>query len=42
LVPGGKSVKYITRITATNSLKGFGKVLGSASPESCYAWYAGI
>ena len=39
---GYKSVKYITRITATDSLKGFGKGLGSASPEDGYAWYAGI
>ncbi len=39
---GYKSVKYITRITATDSLKRFGKGLGSASPESGYAWYAGI
>ena len=31
---GYKSVKYITRITATDSLKRFGKGLGSASPES--------
>jgi DMSO/TMAO reductase YedYZ molybdopterin-dependent catalytic subunit len=39
---GYKSVKYITRLTVTDSLKGFGKGLGSASPESGYAWYAGI
>jgi DMSO/TMAO reductase YedYZ molybdopterin-dependent catalytic subunit len=39
---GYKSVKYITRITATDSLKGFGKGLGSAAPEAGYAWYAGI
>jgi DMSO/TMAO reductase YedYZ molybdopterin-dependent catalytic subunit len=39
---GYKSVKYITRITATDSVKGFGKGLGSASPEGGYAWYAGI
>jgi DMSO/TMAO reductase YedYZ molybdopterin-dependent catalytic subunit len=39
---GYKSVKYITRITATDSLKKFGKGLGSASPEAGYAWYAGI
>jgi DMSO/TMAO reductase YedYZ molybdopterin-dependent catalytic subunit len=39
---GYKSVKYITRITATDSLKGFGKGLGSAAPEGGYAWYAGI
>jgi DMSO/TMAO reductase YedYZ molybdopterin-dependent catalytic subunit len=39
---GYKSVKYITRITATDSLKSFGKGLGSASPEAGYSWYAGI
>lgn len=39
---GYKSVKYIHRITATDSLKSFGKGLGSASPEAGYAWYAGI
>ena len=39
---GYKSVKYITRLTITDSLKQFGKGLGSASPESGYAWYAGI
>jgi DMSO/TMAO reductase YedYZ molybdopterin-dependent catalytic subunit len=39
---GYKSVKYITRITATDTLKNFGKGLGSASPEAGYAWYAGI
>jgi DMSO/TMAO reductase YedYZ molybdopterin-dependent catalytic subunit len=39
---GYKSVKFITRITATDSMKKFGKGLGSASPETGYAWYAGI
>ena len=39
---GYKSVKFITRITATDSLKGFGKGLGSASPEGGYSWFAGI
>jgi DMSO/TMAO reductase YedYZ molybdopterin-dependent catalytic subunit len=39
---GYKSVKYIVRLTATDSMKGFGKGLGSASPEGGYAWYAGI
>ena len=39
---GYKSVKYITRLTATDNLKGFGKGLGSPEPESGYAWYAGI
>ncbi len=39
---GYKSVKHITRLTVTDSLKGFSKGLGSASPEGGYAWYAGI
>jgi DMSO/TMAO reductase YedYZ molybdopterin-dependent catalytic subunit len=39
---GYKSVKYITHLTVTDSLKGFGKGLGSAAPETGYAWYAGI
>jgi DMSO/TMAO reductase YedYZ molybdopterin-dependent catalytic subunit len=39
---GYKSVKYITRLTVTDSLKSFGRGLGSASPEGGYAWYAGI
>jgi DMSO/TMAO reductase YedYZ molybdopterin-dependent catalytic subunit len=39
---GYKSVKFITHITVTDSMKKFGKGLGSASPEGGYAWYAGI
>jgi len=39
---GYKSVKFITSLTVTDSLKAFGKGLGSASPEAGYAWYAGI
>jgi DMSO/TMAO reductase YedYZ molybdopterin-dependent catalytic subunit len=39
---GYKSVKFITHLTVTDSLKGFGKGLGSAAPEGGYAWYAGI
>jgi DMSO/TMAO reductase YedYZ molybdopterin-dependent catalytic subunit len=39
---GYKSVKYVVRITATDSIKKFGKGLGSSSPEGGYAWYAGI
>jgi hypothetical protein len=39
---GYKSVKFIHRITPTDSLKGFGKGLGSSEPEAGYAWYAGI
>ena len=39
---GYKSVKYLTRLTVTDSLKGFGKGLGSQPPERGYSWYAGI
>jgi DMSO/TMAO reductase YedYZ molybdopterin-dependent catalytic subunit len=39
---GYKSVKFINRITATDSVKRFGKGLGSVSPEYGYSWYAGI
>ena len=34
---GYKSVKFITRLTVTDSMKSFGKGLGSASPEAGYA-----
>src|SRR3954468_9067788 len=39
---GYKSVKFINRIAGTDSLKPFGRGLGSASPEDGYSWYAGI
>lgn len=39
---GYKNVKYITHLTVTDSMKNFGKGLGSVSPEFGYAWYAGI
>ena len=39
---GYKSVKFVTHLTVTDSMKKFGKGLGSASPEAGYAWYAGI
>jgi DMSO/TMAO reductase YedYZ molybdopterin-dependent catalytic subunit len=39
---GYKSVKYITHLTVTDSMKCFGKGLGSVNPEFGYAWYAGI
>jgi hypothetical protein len=35
-------VKFITRLTVTDSLKEFGAGLGSSSPEAGYSWYAGI
>jgi DMSO/TMAO reductase YedYZ molybdopterin-dependent catalytic subunit len=39
---GYKSLKYVDRIIATDSMKKFGKGLGSVDPEYGYAWYAGI
>jgi DMSO/TMAO reductase YedYZ molybdopterin-dependent catalytic subunit len=39
---GYKSLKYVNRITVTDSMKHFGKGLGSVAPEYGYAWYAGI
>jgi DMSO/TMAO reductase YedYZ molybdopterin-dependent catalytic subunit len=40
---GYKSVKFITKLTVTGSLKGFGKGSSNASDEGgSYAWYAGI
>ena len=39
---GYKNVKYITRLTLTDTLKHVGKGLGSSAPEGGYAWYAGI
>ncbi|HWF12044.1 MAG TPA: molybdopterin-dependent oxidoreductase [Bryobacteraceae bacterium] len=39
---GYKSVKYLSRITVTDSLKSIGNGLGSISPEIGYSWYAGI
>ncbi|MGA2849911.1 MAG: molybdopterin-dependent oxidoreductase [Terracidiphilus sp.] len=39
---GYKSIKYITRLTVTDSMKRIGNGLGSASPDTGYSWYAGI
>lgn len=39
---GYKSIKFMTRITFTDTLKNIGKGLGSSSPEYGYSWYAGI
>ena len=39
---GYKSLKYVTRLTVTDSVKSFGKGLGSMEPEYGYSWYAGI
>ena len=39
---GYKSVKFLSRITVTDTLAHIGRGLGSASAEAGYAWYAGI
>jgi len=39
---GYKSVKYLSRITVTDTLKNIGAGLGSYAPEIGYSWYAGI
>jgi DMSO/TMAO reductase YedYZ molybdopterin-dependent catalytic subunit len=39
---GYKSIKYLSRITVTDSLKDIGDGRGSNSPEAGYSWYAGI
>ena len=39
---GYKNVKHLARLTVTDSVRNFGKGLGSAAPEAGYSWYAGI
>jgi len=39
---GYKSIKYLSRITVTDTLAEIGSGLGSVSPELGYSWYAGI
>lgn len=39
---GYKSVKYVVKLTAVDSVEAFGKGLGSAGAEFGYAWYNGI
>jgi DMSO/TMAO reductase YedYZ molybdopterin-dependent catalytic subunit len=39
---GYKSVKYLMRLTVTETMDGIGKGLGSSAPEFGYSWYAGI
>jgi len=39
---GYKSIKYLSRITVTDTLRTVGKGLGSAASEVGYSWYAGI
>ena len=39
---GFKSLKYLSRITVTDTVKNIGKGLGSSSPERGFSWYGGI
>jgi DMSO/TMAO reductase YedYZ molybdopterin-dependent catalytic subunit len=39
---GYKSVKYLSRITVTDTMKNIGRGLGSAAPDAGFSWYAGI
>ena len=39
---GYKSLKYITRLTLTDSLKGIENGMGSGAVSAGYAWYAGV
>jgi len=39
---GYKSIKFLSRILFTDTLKNIGSGLGSASPDLGYSWYAGI
>ncbi len=39
---GYKSLKYLSKITVTDSAKGIGDGLGSSAPGAGYSWYAGI
>jgi len=39
---GYKSLKYLSRITVTDTMQGVGDGLGSNSPSAGYSWYAGI
>jgi DMSO/TMAO reductase YedYZ molybdopterin-dependent catalytic subunit len=39
---GYKNLKYLSKITVTDSAKGIGDGLGSGAPAAGYSWYAGI
>ncbi len=39
---GSTRLKYLARMTVTDSAKGIGDGLGSGSPSAGYSWYAGI
>jgi hypothetical protein len=35
-------LKYLSRITLTDTARNFGKGWGSSSPEHGFSWYGGI
>lgn len=39
---GYKSIKYLSRITVTDTMKNFGDGRGSSAPAHGFSWYAGI
>jgi DMSO/TMAO reductase YedYZ molybdopterin-dependent catalytic subunit len=39
---GYKNLKYLTKVTVTDSASGIGDGLGSSAPAAGYSWYAGI
>jgi DMSO/TMAO reductase YedYZ molybdopterin-dependent catalytic subunit len=39
---GYKNLKYLTKMTVTDSAKGIGNGLGSSAPAAGYSWFAGI
>jgi DMSO/TMAO reductase YedYZ molybdopterin-dependent catalytic subunit len=39
---GYRNLKYVHQMVLTDSMKGFGRGLGSENPETGYSWYAGI
>jgi DMSO/TMAO reductase YedYZ molybdopterin-dependent catalytic subunit len=39
---GYKNLKYLSRMTVTDTAEGIGDGLGSGSPSAGYSWYAGI
>jgi DMSO/TMAO reductase YedYZ molybdopterin-dependent catalytic subunit len=39
---GYKSIKYLSRVTVTDTLEPFGRGLGAAGTELGYSWWAGI
>ena len=39
---GYKSIKYLARLSAVDSLEGVKDGLGSNGPADGYSWYAGI